>query len=166
MPSKPQKPLVYLETSFISYLISRVSSNEIVARRQAATHRWWETEKEKYTPVVSEVVWAEALDGDAEQVARRTELIKPFLSLLVTPEAQILADALLSAHAIPPNSTTDALHVAIAAVSKVSLLLTWNCRHIANSETLPKTIVTIERAGYACPAIATPAQRLEEMDYD
>ncbi|MBR1836695.1 MAG: type II toxin-antitoxin system VapC family toxin [Kiritimatiellae bacterium] len=166
MPTARTKPLVYLETSFISYLTARVSSDEIIARRQAATHRWWETEGAKYTPVVSEVVWAEALNGDAEQVSLRTELIKPFGSLPLTREAQSLADKLLAAHAIPPNSTTDALHVAIAATAGASLLLTWNCRHIANSETLPKTVLTIERAGYPCPAIATPIQRLEEKDDD
>ena len=164
MAPTEQKPLVYLETSFISYLTARVSSDEKLARSQALTRRWWEEEGPKYTPVVSDAVWMEAVDGDPRQAALRTAFLEGIPSLAVTPEAERLAAKLLEAHALPDRSNTDALHIALAAINGVRLLLTWNCRHIANSETLPKTAVTLEKAGYRCPAIATPAQRLEDLE--
>ncbi len=52
--------------------------------------------------------------------------------------------------------------LSLAAIRKADLLLSWNCRHIANSATIPKVAATLAVAGYACPAIATPEQRLEE----
>ena len=162
MPHPRAKPLVYLETSFISYLTARVSPIEKVARDQSATRRWWEQEGPKCELFISEIVLDEARLGDAVQVAARSEILQPLRSVLVTPEMRRLADRILETHALPPNSSADALHIAASAVSGADMLLTWNCRHIANSSTLPKTIETIIRAGYRCPIIATPLQRLEE----
>ena len=162
MPSRPARPLVYLETSFISYLAARVSPVEKVARDQSATRRWWEQEGPKCELFVSEIVLDEARLGDAMQVAARSEILQPLHSVLITPEMRHLADLILDAHALPANSSADALHIAVAAVSGANMLLTWNCRHIANTTTLPKTIETVIRAGYRCPIIATPMQRLEE----
>ena len=79
-------------------------------------------------------------------------------------EARKLADALIRAHALPEKARTDALHVALAAVRGADLLLTWNCRHIANSSMVAKIAVTLDHLGYRCPDLATPAQRLDERD--
>lgn len=73
MPSKPKKPLVYLETSFISYLTARVSSNPKLALDQAATRRWWEEEAANYRLCVSDIVIDEAGKGDVRQVEMRME---------------------------------------------------------------------------------------------
>ena len=165
MPSSSKKPLVYLETSFISYLTARVSPIEKVARDQSATRRWWEKEGPKCELFISEIVQDEARDGDPLQSALRAVILAPLRSVSATPEAFRLSSKLLAAHALPATSSTDALHIALATIYGADFLLTWNCRHIANSVTLPVTIRTIIDAGYRPPVIATPAQRLEE-DHD
>ena len=38
---------IYIETSFISYLTSKLSSDLIIAGNQKATNNWW-SEKDKY----------------------------------------------------------------------------------------------------------------------
>lgn len=164
MPSRfSSKPLVYLETSFISYLTARVSSDEKTARWQVATRRWWEQIAPTCDLFVSDTVLREATKGDSEQVSRRMAVLSGIPVVESTDEVFRLAKRLLAAHAIPPDSTTDAVHVAAATVYKADVLLTWNCRHIANSTTLPITCRTLLEAGYDCPAIATPEQRLEEL---
>ena len=156
------KPVVYLETSFVSYLTGRPPKDSRKAQMREATLRWWKEEGEKWHPVVSEAVWTEAEDGDSEAVARRLEFIKGFESMDISREAETVADMLMSATKLDAKYRTDALHMALAAIRKADLLLSWNCRHIANSATIPKVAATLAVAGYACPAIATPEQRLEE----
>jgi len=45
------KKLVYLETSFVSYLVARPSKNLVIAFHQSITQDWW-----KYRATHSEVV--------------------------------------------------------------------------------------------------------------
>lgn len=156
-----QKPVVYLETSFVSYLTGRVSGNPQIALNQAATRRWWETMRDKVRPVVSYLVRAEISAGNAEAVSCREDAIRDLPSWNRSKEAMVLADCLIRAHALPETEQADAVHVAVAAVGGADILLTWNCRHIANPVTLPKTVEIVLKAGLKCPAIATPAQLLE-----
>ena len=69
--------------------------------------------------------------------------------------------SLIAAHAVPPDETTDAYHIATAAVHGMDVLLTWNCRHMANPVTLPKTSAIVTKAGFTCPVIITPADFIE-----
>lgn len=159
-----RKPVVYLETSFVSYLTARDSNDPENAAKQEATRRWWKEEGAKWQPVVSEAVRDEAEDGDADAVAKRLEFIEDFESVSTTKEAEELADLLMSATKLDAKHRTDAVHMALTAIRKADLLLSWNCKHIANSVTIPKVMATLTLAGYACPSIATPRQRLEERD--
>ena len=54
--SKQMKPVVYIESSVISYLVSRPSRDVIIAGRQALTLEWWENEKQRFDLRVSALV--------------------------------------------------------------------------------------------------------------
>ncbi len=164
MPSSSKKLLVYLETSFISYLTAPFSKDEKIAREQLASRRWWEEEGTKCDLFVSDLVLAEASKGNAEQSRLRMEFLKRIRSVAETDEAKSLADLLIEAHALPENASEDAFHVALATVYGADIVLTWNCRHIANPLTLPKTVAVVMGAGYECPALATPVQLLEARE--
>lgn len=103
------------------------------------------------------------MKGDAERAKLRLEAERgiPFLDGS-TAEVEALAKKLLAAHAIPEDEVTDAYHIATAAVYKMDVLLTWNCRHMANRFALPKTIAVVTKAGYRCPAIVTPEDYMRE----
>jgi len=99
--------------------------------------------------------------GNLEAARRQLECIEGLEVARTTDEAWSLMETLVDAHALPEKARTDALHVAMAAIRGADLLLTWNCRHIANPVMLPKIYSTLEKAGFKCPAIATPGQLLE-----
>jgi hypothetical protein len=68
------KPLVYLETSVISYLTARPSRDAVTAVRQILTHEWWES-VDRSRVWVSELVLAEVGRGDPHAAQRRLALV-------------------------------------------------------------------------------------------
>ncbi len=46
----------------------------------------------------------------------------------------------------------------------MDVLLTLNCKHMANPVTLPKTVEVIMKAGYHAPIIITPNDFLERRE--
>ena len=148
---------VSLETSFINYLTGRSTSNVKIASEQAYTRQWWETEREKCEVFVSGYTIAESENGGPEYVEKRMEAIKG-VSVIREDAAKVaeLGTKLLSGHAIPEGEVTDAMHIASAAIAGMDILLTWNCKHMANPHTLPKTRAIVSAAGYVCPAVMTP----------
>ena len=164
--TKP-KQKVYLETSFVSYLTGRATTREPVASWQAAPRQWWEAVRPSCDLFVSRYVIMEAEKGDAEQVARRMEVIRDIPRLDVGHEKiEEVAKALIGEHALPENEATDAYHIATAAFYGMDVLLTWNCRHMANEFTLPKTYGILRDAGLKCPVIITPKRYMEDANHD
>ena len=158
---------VYLETSFVNYLTGRSTSNVKIATEQAYTRQWWETEREKCEVFVSGYTISESESGGAEYVERRMEAIKGVS--VITEDAERVAELakkLLEGHAIPEGEVTDAMHIASAAIAGMDVLLTWNCRHMANPHTLPKTRSIVTSAGYVCPAVMTPKTFIENTQLE
>jgi predicted nucleic acid-binding protein len=152
------KPRVYIETSIVSYLVARPSRDIIVAAHQDMTRDWWEQQKEYFELYTSPIVTNEASAGDTTAAQQRLLVLAAIPSLLVSPEAVVLAENLLSRGALPQRAREDALHIAVAAVHGMDYLLTWNCTHIANA--LTRSIITsiIERQAFAVPIICTPEE--------
>ncbi len=69
-----------------------------------------------------------------------------------------MADRLIAEHLLPEKAAADARHVAVATVFGVDYLLTWNCKHIANAETLPGIYKILRDSGYEPPLIVTPEE--------
>ncbi len=155
------KPKVYLETSVISYLASRPSRDLIVAANQQSTQDWWENRLEKVDVFISQLVLQEAGSGDAGAVAKRLEAIAGFPLLEITPEAAQLAKSLIAEKAIPRQAAEDALHIAVAAVSGMNYLLTWNLKHIANAVIRANVESICRMNGYEPPVICTPVELME-----
>ena len=158
---------VYLETSFISYLTGDATANAKIAADQAYTRLWWERERPKCDVFVSAYTAAEAANGREVSAKRRIAAINGIPLVTVDDDAVIaLANKLLDAHALPPGETTDALHIASASVGGTDVLLTWNCRHMANPHTLPRTKEIVRTAGYHCPDIMTPKTFIENTELE
>lgn len=149
---------VYLETSFVSYLVARRSRDLIMAARQQVTLDWWEQERQKYELFVSEIVLQEARAGDLTEVTKRLNALAGLPILDVPTEASRLAGLLLSRGILPPKAGADAVHIAVATVHGMDYLLTWNLKHIANAQ-VRKLVARIFRAeGYESPEICTPEE--------
>ena len=155
------KAKVYVETSVISYLTSRPSRDVVTAGHQQITRDWWQTQRETFDVVASQLVVQEASAGDPTAAQQRLEVLAAMELLAVTEEALTLAQALVETGPMPPQAAEDALHIAIAVTSGVEYLLTWNCTHLANA-TMRREIERICRArGYEPVIICTPEELLE-----
>lgn len=151
-------PRIYLETSFISYLVARPSRDLIVAARQQLTLAWWETEQTSHELFASEVVLREAQRGNANEVAKRLNVLAGLQLLTVPEEAEQLAALLIKRHALPVHAAADALHIAVATLHGMDYLLTWNCKHIANLTMRSAIERTCQATGYQPPVIGTPEE--------
>src|SRR5579864_7881748 len=110
---------VYLETSFISYVVARPSRDVIVAGHQQTTPDWWANRRSQFECSVSQVVVDEASLGDPAEVQKRLAIIAGLLTLEVTDDAKALATAIMAAGMLPAHAFPDAAHVAVSAVHAV-----------------------------------------------
>lgn len=157
-----KKPSVYLETSFISYVTNKLSSDLLVAAHQKLSREWWEERSAGFQLYVSELVFQEASKGNEEAAQSRKQLLSGIILLPVTESAAQLAVYFLEQKAIPEVAIADGLHMAIAAVNKVDYLLSWNCKHIVNAAVRKKIELLCGHKGLQCPTICTPFELYEE----
>lgn len=153
---------VYLETTFISYLVARPSRDVIVAGHQQTTQDWWANRQSQFECSVSQVVIDEASVGDPEEVQKRLAIIGGLPTLAITDEANALTQSIMAAGILPPKALRDAAHVAVAAVHAIDYLLTWNCKHLANAQIARRIAVVCEKLGRKMPIICTPEELMGE----
>ncbi len=148
---------VYVETSIIGYLTARSRDSVIFQARQQLTRSWWGTRRQSYEMVTSQLVLDEASAGDTTAAHERLELLEPIPLLDIEhPDVQPLAERLIQTHLLPEKASADARHVAVSTVFGVDYLLTWNCKHIANAETLPRIYNLLRDGGFDPLLITTP----------
>ncbi|MEO5349183.1 MAG: type II toxin-antitoxin system VapC family toxin [Magnetococcus sp. YQC-3] len=155
------KPRLYLETSIVSYLAALPSRDLVVAAHQQITHEWW-AERHRYELFVSELVIQEITLGDQNAAKRRLSLVDSMSVLAVGAEAVALSRQLQECAKLPEKANVDSLHISLAALQQVDYLLTWNCRHIANSKTRRAIDEILRMRKMPSPAIVTPEELLEE----
>ena len=150
---------VYIETSIVGYMTARSSKAVIFLARQQLTQQWWADHRRKYDLVTSQLVLDEAGAGDPTASQIRLELLDrlPLLDIQL-PEVTTLAECLIANHLLPEKAVADARHVAVASIFGVDYLLTWNCRHIANAETLPGIYRLVRDSGFEPPLVVTPEE--------
>jgi hypothetical protein len=149
---------VYLETTFISYLVARTSREVIVAGHQQTTQEWWANRRSEFECSVSQVVIDEASVGDPTEVQKRLAIIDGLPTLAITDDANALTRAIMAAGILPPHVVRDAAHVAVAAIHAVDYLLTWNCKHLANAQIARRIAVVCEKSSRKMPIICTPEE--------
>lgn len=151
---------LYIETSVVSYLRQRPSSQVVMAARQLLTDQWWNNERSNYELVTSQYVIDEASAGDPTLAAERLESLVGIPLLPPAPEIPQIADEIISRTILPSNAQLDALHIAAVAHHRIQYLLTWNCKHIANARILPRIYDLLNELGIPIPIICTPEELL------
>lgn len=150
------KKRVYIETTIVSYLTAKPSRDLIMAAQQELTRQWWEGRRHRYELYTSQFVLDEAGDGDPEAARRRLDALTG-LPLLYVPDAAVaLAEEMVRRRLLPARASADAVHLAIATINRVDVLLTWNCRHLANADVHIPVGRFLRSVGYEPPAICTP----------
>jgi hypothetical protein len=153
---------VYIETSIVSYLRQKPSSQVVTAARQLLTHQWWEIERKNYDLVISQFVIDEASRGDPALAAERLESLDGIPLLPDAPEIPQIARDIMLLGVLPAKAQVDALHIAAVAHHRIQYLLTWNCKHIANAKILPRIHEVLTKLGIPIPLICTPAELLAD----
>ena len=161
MYNKGVKPKVYIETSVISYLTSRPSRDILIAANQQVTQEWWQNRLPAFDAYISQLVAQEISSGDAEAVGRRQEAAALCTYLDITLNAVELAAKLVERNAIPRQAAEDALHIAVATISGMDYLVTWNFKHIANAALRANVELVCRLEGYEPPVICSPMELME-----
>ena len=111
------KPALYLETSVLGYITSRMSRDLVTAGRQLLTREWWQTERDRYEIFVSPFVLDESEAGDEEAAAERADALEGLPLIEPDERADALAMRLIQEVPLPKKAAVDAAHIAIATVS-------------------------------------------------
>ena len=96
------------------------------------------------------------------------ELFSDFLPIVdiaeITTEALKLQQAYTDAGILSEKHSTDALHVALATISQVELIVSWNFKHIVNFQKIPMYNAVNTLHGYREIAIFSPLEVIEYED--
>jgi len=142
------KPRVHLETTIVSYLTARSSSDVLLAVHQQLTMEWWAQHRSRFEVFASDLVLLEASRGDRAAASKRLAELAEISVLQTNEETRELAREFVNRWLFPKKAVEDAFHVAIATVQGMDFLLSWNCRHIANAEIAEQLRSTCEQLGY------------------
>jgi hypothetical protein len=152
------KEIVYIETTIVSYLVAQPCRDLVLAAHQQVTRDWWREDRTKFVCITSDEVLREASLGEPAMSALRMEALRELPVIQTGPEMRELAQGILDAGILPESALSDMLHVVAAAVSGAAVLLTWNCRHLANPHLAPRLRKYLEGKGLAVPEICTPIE--------
>ncbi len=149
------KQKIYIETSVVSYLVSKPSKNIITAGHQVITQDFWDI-LDNFEVYISDLVLQEAAAGDKIQAQKRLNVLTGLSLLEIDDDTKKLTKSLLKNKAIPEKYPEDAFHIALAALNGIDVIVTWNFKHINNPFTRKIIRRVIEKNGFVCPEICSP----------
>lgn len=156
-----KKKRIYVESSIISYLTARPASDDLKRAHQRLTVAWWERRND-WDCFLSPTVLDEISRGDPNAAARRRDKARWLAVRPDSPDADALADLLVTRKLVPSSSAPDALHLALAAFHESDYLLTWNQTHLDNLELRARIEELIRGWGLTPAKVLTPERLLEE----
>jgi predicted nucleic acid-binding protein len=146
---------VYIDTSVIGGLFDvefEKSSREFFAL----------VESGDIVLVVSELIQAELLRAPEIVRAQLTKYSKKQIEIVeLTEEAVNLADLYIAERVVGATSRADCQHIAIATISRVEVLVSWNFKHIVNLRRIRGYNSVNLRNGYPLLEIRTPMEVLK-----
>lgn len=155
--------LIYVETSIPSFYFETRASAQMVACREW-TRRFWDRERHKHRCVTSEPVLAELSDTPSPKRELALALMRDVELLPPVEEVEPIVIAYLEHKLMPVDAAGDASHLAFASFYKCDRLLTWNCKHLANSNKFEHIEIVNGRLGLRTPKIITPMQLLNDEE--
>lgn|SRR5262245_48671154 len=157
--------VIYVETTIPSFYCEQRKGIDIEARRKW-TREWWAKPRPDHRLVTSAVVFEE-LEAIPD-AARREEALSLVLALeqldYTTEVAEIVA-VYLQHKLMPAEAIGDADHLALASYYHCDMLVTWNCRHLANANKADHIRRVNALLGLRTPLLVTPLELLEK-DYE
>ena len=154
---------IYIETTIPSAYYNTRTEPEFVAQ-QNWTREWWDEQRHRYTIVSSLTVIEELQEGKHPLQAEKLAFTASVPLLQASERVKEVVVAYVRHHLMPSDPGGDALHLALASVHRCDILLTWNCRHLANYNKVGHIRRVNEQLGLHVPAILTRFELLEPKD--
>jgi predicted nucleic acid-binding protein len=159
------KTRVYIETTIPSFYYTLRTDTESVARMNW-TRRWWSEFASQFRLVSSPAAITELRKGTGKTTEQRISLLKDAELLEVTSQVEDVAHVYIERLVMPNDPGGDALHLALASVHRVDVLLTWNCRHLANPSKMEHIRLVNYELGLPMPFLTTPLNYLSGSESD
>ena len=155
---------IYIESTIPSYVVARPARDLLQAARQQITKDWWDLKRHGHELFISQVVLDEIGFGEPSMARLRLELLQATPLLQMTDETRELARKVLFSGLLPTTADRDATHIALASAYEMDILLSSNCRHIANATIQKRLRGLAKSAGFELPVICTPDELMENDD--
>jgi predicted nucleic acid-binding protein len=127
------------------------------------TRQWWANPMPDQRLVTSAVVFEELEHiPDIARRERSLALIRGLEQLNYTVEIAEIEEVYVSHKLMPAEATGDADHLALASFYNCDMLVTWNCRHLANANKAGHIRRVNALLGLRTPMLVTPLQLLEK----
>lgn len=150
----PVRPKLYLDTSVLS---AHVDSR--TPERQALTRQFWIERLPEFDGFISTVVLAEIADTPYQTQRQELERLVVGLAVLELSEAaQDLAQAYIREGVFSQGYLDDALHVALASVSRIPYLASWNFAHLVKVRTRREVSLINTLQNYESIEIVAPPE--------
>ena len=158
-----KKILVYLDTSYINYLVA----SRLPDKMQDSLALWNIFIASEYFEIVlSEIVGEELQRCYEPKRSRLLEKLAEIKSHFVTETDEItdLADRYVEFGVLSPNDYYDLLHIAYATTSGCKLIVSWNFKHFVNFKTMDMVNAVNLIEGYDPIRIVSPSMLLGEFE--
>src|SRR4051812_11462183 len=123
--------VIYVETSIPSFYHETRTQAEHVARRRW-TRKWWDVAIARDTLRTSPSVIQELERAPEPKRGQCLALLRPIPLLRAPAEVDEMVEIYLANRLMPRDAAGDARHLALATFHGCRMLVTWNCRHLAN----------------------------------
>ena len=115
----------------------------------------------KYKPIISSHVIAELENGAPEKIIENLKTLN-YDEITVNEEMIQLAEKYMEHKIVSKKYYSDALHIAVATVSAVDVLVSWNFKHIVNLDKIKQFNSVNLREGYNILEIRTPREVIKD----
>lgn len=125
--------LIYVETTIPSFYTETRDDDETRIRRKW-TQQWWHLPHIDQDLITSFVVQEElSRIPDTRRRAAALQLVRPLEQFVYTTEIEEIVEVYLAHKLMPREGMGDAAHLALASFYHCDILVTWNCKHLANA---------------------------------
>ncbi len=104
--------------------------------------------------------------GDYPTKANTLELVSNIPLLPFEEDISEIVEIYLAHKLMPKDPLGDALHLAVASYHKCDLLLTWNCKNIANANKFTHIRRINTLLGLFVPTLLTPLELIGETEVE
>ncbi|HEY3854912.1 MAG TPA: type II toxin-antitoxin system VapC family toxin [Verrucomicrobiae bacterium] len=130
--------------------------------RRDWTREWWNLPKLDQELVIGLPVISELEETPSPKRDKALELIADLLVLPYVPEITEIVEVYFAHKLMPVEAQGDADHLALASFHNCDMLVTWNCKHLANANKFGHIHRVNALLDLRTPALVTPLQLLEQ----